>query len=207
MLKAVIFDIDGVLIDSFDSNVTFFQRIAKYLGYRPPTRKEYIKLFPLPAIEIISHITKIKDRDKLEKMLNGSFNAIDQPIYLFKAPKGSKWVIKKLAKNYKLALVTSRVKKGVKNYFDFSGQKKYFDVVVHFEHYKNPKPHPEPLRVALRRLNIGPSEAIYVGDAHSDVLAAHAAKMRVIAYGKKKLKGADFHAQNFKQIYSIIQKL
>jgi phosphoglycolate phosphatase-like HAD superfamily hydrolase len=40
MIKAVLFDIDGVLLDSFETNLKFFQDLLTKAGHRPPTREE-----------------------------------------------------------------------------------------------------------------------------------------------------------------------
>ena len=44
MIKAVIFDVDGVLLDSFEANFTFYQNLMKAAGYTAPTRKK-LQLF------------------------------------------------------------------------------------------------------------------------------------------------------------------
>ena len=75
------------------------------------------------------------------------------------------------------------------------------------EDVKNHKPHPEPLLLTCRKLNIKPFQAVYIGDAPSDVRAAHTAGMRVIAYGKKPIKQADLSISHFKQLIPAIKKL
>jgi beta-phosphoglucomutase-like phosphatase (HAD superfamily) len=55
-----------------------------------------------------------------------------------------------------------------------------FDTIITFEDYANPKPHPEPLQVALRKLTLKADQAIYIGDSKTDVEAAKAAGMQSI---------------------------
>ncbi len=52
----------------------------------------------------------------------------------------------------------------------------FFDTVVTLDDVKQPKPDPEPVRLALRRLGCDPSEAIMVGDNYHDVMAGKNAK-------------------------------
>jgi len=119
---------------------------------------------------------------------------------------GSAGVVKALAKKYKLAVVSSRNKHGVEHYFECSGNKKYFKVAVQLGDYKKPKPHPEPLLLACRRLKIKPGEAIYIGDSKTDMQAAKAAKMKIITFPKK-LPGANGYAKSFKDIPKIVDKM
>ncbi|HEY5478632.1 MAG TPA: HAD-IA family hydrolase, partial [Gaiellaceae bacterium] len=56
-----------------------------------------------------------------------------------------------------------------------------FDVIVTSEDTELHKPNPEPLLLALRKLEATPAEAAYVGDSPFDVEAANAAGLRSIA--------------------------
>lgn len=58
MIKAIIFDVDGVLFDSFEANFKFYEDLFNKAGYIPPTRKEYPKLFHLPMMDVIKKICK-----------------------------------------------------------------------------------------------------------------------------------------------------
>lgn len=72
-----------------------------------------------------------------------------------------------------------------------------FDAVVTAEDTERHKPSPEPLLLALRRLEAKPAEAAYVGDSPFDVEAAKAAGLRAIAvtwggiHGEKRLRVAE----------------
>ncbi len=205
MIKAVIFDIDGVLIDSFESNLKFFQDIFKTAGYKVPTKSDYKKCFHLSMVHTIKAMAKTDDAKELKRIEKIAHKTARHP-ELFKLPEHSDKVIEKLSKKYKLALVTSRIKIGVDSYLNFSKTKKYFKTVVHFGHYKNPKPHPEPLLVAAKKLKVLPSEAVYIGDSLTDIQAAKAAGMKIILYSKKKLPGADFRTSRFKDLTGLITK-
>jgi HAD superfamily hydrolase (TIGR01509 family) len=206
MLKAVIFDIDGVLVDSFEANLEFFRAIFKKAGYHMPTAKQYRTAFHLTMKDVIKLYSETNDKKELERILEIAYKT-RYPIEKFKLPKNSVEVVKKLSKKYKLALVTGRMKKGVDNYLNFSKTEKYFEVIVHSDHYKNPKPHPEPILMAAKRLKIKPSEAIYIGDSYTDIQAAKAAGMRIILYSKKELIGTDYRVSTFWKILPIIKKL
>jgi HAD superfamily hydrolase (TIGR01662 family) len=205
-LKAVIFDIDGVLIDSFKANLRLFQNIFKLAGYKIRfSARKYKNFFFKTSMEIFQEVTEgdSKEIARLMRLLK-SYARSNTDLTIM---PGSIEAIRKLEKKYKLALVTGRIKIGVDNYLKLAKNRKVFRVIVHFGHYKNPKPHPEPLLVACRRLRIMPSQAIYIGDAPSDLKAAKAAGMKFILFSKNKIPGADGHVQEFVQIPKTIEKI
>lgn len=206
MIKAVIFDIDGVLVNSFNANLKFFQEVFKTAGYSAPTKKHYKKAFHLTTAETIRLFSKTNSEAEFGRIWSIA-DTVRRPVELFKLPKNSKETIKKLSKKYKLALVTSRIKKGVADYLKFSNTASYFKTIIHFGHYKKPKPNPEPLLIAVKKLKVLSSEALYVGDAATDIQAAKAAGMKIILYSKKKMRGADYTTYSFKKMPSIIERI
>lgn len=206
MLKAVIFDIDGVLLDSFEDNLRYYQGFLASQGFAKPTNQQFKKAFFLTSYDVIKMFTKIKDKKQLQSLWLKSkkFPYITNHS---KMPPYETTVIKWLAKKVSLALVSSRIKSSVERYVKFSKTKQHFKVRVSYEDFKHPKPNPESLRTALRKLKLKPSEAVYVGDALVDVKAAHAAGMKVILFGADKIPGADFYAKNFLEIKNIIKSL
>ena len=206
MIKAVIFDIDGVLADSLDANTRFFQNLMVEAGYKPPTKKEYSSLFHLTMMDVVKELTKSKSEKEIQRVFEMG-KILPYPISYLKSPNGSKKVIEQLSKKYKLALVSSRVRKSVNNYFKFSKTEKYFPVSISYEDTLKHKPNPEPLVLAAKRLSINPQEAIYIGDNKSDVLAGKAANMKVIIYSKKRLKEANLCTSDFSSIPALISRL
>jgi HAD superfamily hydrolase (TIGR01509 family) len=204
MIKAIIFDIDGVLLDSFDANIGFFQRLMKLYNYKRPTKEEAKKIFHLTMWDAIKLLTKENSEERIREIWLKGKKLDIYPTKLLKMPKDEKTVIKELGKKYKLALVTSRVKKGVEIFFKVSGLRKYFHVVVSFEDYKKPKPNPEPLLIALKRLGVKPEEAIYVGDSLTDAQAAKKVGMIFVAY-KNKIKIANHIISRLKDLTKVIK--
>lgn len=206
MIKAVLFDIDGVLLDSKDANLKFLQDLMKESGYKISSKKEIQKVFHLTMWDAIKFLTKEKSERKIRKIWKLGCK-LRYPMEKLKLPKHLKEVIKRLSRKYKLGIVTSRIRKGVQQFFQVSGTEKYFDVVVSFEDYSRPKPHPEPLLVATKKLKVKPEETVYIGDSETDVKAAKAAGMRVIIYSKKCFKDADLNVNSFEKIPFAIKKI
>ena len=206
MIKAVLFDIDGVLLDSKDANIEFLKNLLRESGYKIPSKKEILKVFNLTMWDAIKFLTKERSERKIREVWKLGCK-LRYPIEKLKLPKHLKEVIESLSCKYKLGIVTSRIRKGAQQFFQVSGMQKYFDVVVSFEDYSRPKPNPEPLLIATKKLKVKPEEAIYVGDSETDVKAAKAAGMKVIIYSKKCLKDADSCVNSFKKIPFAIEKI
>jgi HAD superfamily hydrolase (TIGR01509 family) len=205
MIKAIIFDIDGVLIESKKANIRFYQNLLGKSGYKVPSDVEIAKLSHMTMWDTIKTLTKEKSKDKIKKIWQLG-HKIKYPTNSLRVPKHSNESIRALSKSYKLGIVTSRIRRGVDMVFQVSKIRRYFDVIVSFEDYTNPKPNPEPLLVALKRLKLSSEEAVYIGDAKSDIKAAKAANMKVISYPKR-LNGADAVLRDFKDLPSIIKHL
>ena len=202
-LKAVIFDIDGVLIDSVKANAVFFERIFKQIGVKY-SKAEYIRLNHMTMWQIIEHFTGETSERKIRKIWEFA-KQFPYPYELVKVPKDSIRTVAWLSRKFKLAVVTARVKKGVKPVLQRYGYGAYFKTAICFEDYKNPKPDPEPLLKALKKLKIKPSEAVYVGDMPSDVQCAHAAGVKSIFFSSRKNKKADYNVKSFKQLRELLE--
>ena len=106
--------------------------------------------------------------------------------------------MRKLSKKYQLAVVTARVKKGVKPVLEKYGYGGIFKTLVAFEDYKHPKPDPESLLVALKELRVKPAEAVYVGDMPSDV------DVTSINISRDTNLKADFNVRTFAQLENTV---
>jgi len=182
MIKAVIFDVDGVLVDSRDANVAFFQKLLAKAGYPDVSKEAVLDCFHLPMWQTIEKLTGETDQNEIQRIFDIAHDSSLRDSSLLKFPDKLEELLENLHKKYKLAIVTSRIKVGVDDIFSARAIEHLFDVVVSFEDYDNPKPHPEPLIVALERLGIGADVAVYVGDSASDIEAAKAAGMRSIFF-------------------------
>ncbi len=209
-IKAIIFDIDGVLLDSLESNIKFFQALMQKAGYKKPPRKIVKENFHLTMREMIRELTgnaHEKEIMRIWKMGKSSRYREFADIPCGNIPEDSIKVVKHLGEHYKLGLVTGRIKIGVSEMFKLTKNEKHFSVVVSFEDYKKAKPDPEPLMMACKKLNARPEEAIYIGDAETDMRAAEAAGMHFILFSSKKMGGAKYMTNSFCKIPEIVSRI
>lgn len=209
MIHTILFDIDGVLLDSFDANFEFYQRLFAKNGYTPPT-KDFFKeqLFQKTMLGVIQTVTQSTDEKEIERlMVLGKQRAGIYPYDLIKTPTALFSVIEDLHKKYTLGLVTSRIKNGIFEVPQLKPLEKYFSVVVSFEDTEKHKPDPAPLLLAIQQLHCAPDEIIYIGDQQSDFLAARAAGTKIIMLTEKSFPDADVQVTVFDDIPNAILKI
>ena len=173
MLKALIFDLNGVLInDTFDI-VKVFQEAAKEGGLKVPTKKAILSTLGLTWPEMRKKI--FGGEEKYKEILNKTWMKHEKDMKLM---AGMEKILASL--NRKKAIVTSSaepyLQRMLKGYVD------YFDAIITAESTEKHKPDPEPLLLACRKLEIKPNEAVYIGDRLIDFKTAKNAGMDFIGF-------------------------
>jgi pyrophosphatase PpaX len=208
MIKAVLFDVDGVLIDSFDANFKFCHDLLFKAGYRNLTREMYFSMYHLTLTDVIKEATKSSSEKEIQRIWEmGNKRIIPYPLHLLTLHNGVKRTIQKLYKTYPLGIVTSRIKNAVYEFPKLAALQQYFSTMIAYEDTTNHKPHPEPLLFAVRQLKVKPSETVYIGDMESDIQAAKAAGMKVIIYSKTPFDSSDGYTSSFKELPKVIKTL
>lgn len=207
MIKAVVFDVDGVLIDSFFANLKFFQNLLVAIGYPPVTQEQYKHLFHLTMLDVIKMFAIGASEERIQEIWEMGRTQRDKlyPVDLLKYPETLEETVRKLSKNYQLGIVTSRVHGSVFAFPQLKDLENYFSTVVYFEDTEKHKPDPEPLLLCAQRMNLDPSEMVYVGDAATDIQSARAAGMKIIEYSSNTTTVADGITSDFSQIPQVVK--
>jgi HAD superfamily hydrolase (TIGR01549 family) len=103
--------------------------------------------------------------------------------YIQQNPKllpGARSVLRKLERHFLIGIVSSGSRWRVRGQLRHFNLKQYISVCVCSEDAPKRKPHPAPLKIALARLGMAPSEAVYVGDAPEDIEMAKRAGVSAI---------------------------
>lgn len=85
------------------------------------------------------------------------------------------------ARDYRLGIVSSKLRVGVERGLNIFGLAELFDLIISADDVANHKPHPEPLLKALKHFDASPDEAIYIGDSTHDIVAGKAAELATVA--------------------------
>jgi len=177
--KAVVFDLDGTIVDSVELIIVSFQHaIREVLGREisreesiiwvgRPLREQMALFSPEHADELVAAYREFNHRehDRMLKLYDGVLNLLDGL----------------LSARTKLGLVTSKSRYTTQMAFDLTGIESYFDASVCADESPGNKPSPEPILACLEQLGVDAGDAAYVGDSPADLQAARAAGVRAIA--------------------------
>ena len=181
--RAVIFDCDGVLFDSWHANVAYYNAIRGQLGLPPMDAEWERRAHFLAASSVIEEMFG-HDETLLGKAL-GTARTIDyEPFYALMEPvPGLFEVLASLRPSWRLGMATNRgsTVPGVVRRF---GLDAWLDAAVGVLDVARPKPSPDVIIECLARLAVAPAATVYVGDAESDVAAARAAGVHFVAVGE-----------------------
>lgn len=168
MIKGILFDLDGTLIDTNSLILSSFKHtFKKHLNFVPED-SEIVKFFGEPLDKSLLKYGK----DNVENLV-ASYRAYNDERHDIEAKEfdGVKETLDKLkARGIKLAIVTSKRRIMSVRGLELFGLTEYFDVIITPENTQLHKPNKEPALKACELLKIKPSEAIFVGDSHNDIL-------------------------------------
>lgn len=181
--KAVIYDCDGVILDSIESNYIFYNRIMDGLGRPHIDRLCEVServLHTYSYLDVIEHFFG-NDPQKDEAIAIGKTIRYKELMPFMRREEGLVETLSALKGKVELAVCTNRASSMEMIIEDF-GLEGFFGCVMTAGKVKNPKPHPEPLLKVLEHYGICPQEALFVGDSEVDMQAAAAAGVPFIAY-------------------------
>ncbi len=181
--KAVIYDCDGVMFDSFEANLAFYDRIMAMLGRAPLDREDREQMRVLHTYanrDVLAWFFPEPAEFEAAVGCAGRIDYRDLVPYM-RLEEGFVDTLERLKSRVALAVCTNRSTSMdlVLESFGLSG---YFGCVMTASRVANPKPHPEPLLKVLAHYGIGPDEALFVGDSDVDRQAADAARVPFVAY-------------------------
>lgn len=188
MIKACIFDLDGVVVDTAHYHFLAWKRLANELGYDLTEQEnESLKgVSRMNSLEIILHLAGISVSEVHKEMLANKKNAwfVDYvermiPEEIF---PGVRQLIHELKSiGIKVGLASSS--KNAKTVIGLLQIQHEFDIIVDGTMITHTKPHPEIFLTTAEKLRIDPKDCIVFEDAEAGVEAALAAGMRCIGIG------------------------
>lgn len=210
MIKACIFDLDGVIVDTARYHYLAWKRLAHEIGFElTEADNERLKgVSRRQSLDIILSLGKVsiseeKKNELAEKKNNWFIEYIGQmsPEEIY---PGVKTLLTQLSeKGLRIALASSS--KNAETVIRKLKIQEYFDVVVDGNMIVHSKPDPEIFLLAAKRLGIAPEDCVVFEDAAAGVDAAVAAGMKCVGVGSPAVlshatrvvaKTADFSAQD-----------
>lgn len=186
-IKAVVFDMDGVLIDAKDWHYEALNRALNHFGYNI-TRLDHLTTFDgLPTRKKLEMLTLERG---LPAGLHAFLNDLKQ-IYTTelihsrcKPTFAHEYALSRLRDaGYKLAVASNSVRATVELMMERSWLKPYLEVLISNQDVARAKPDPEMYRTAAARLGLEPNECLVVEDNPNGIRAAEGAGCPVLVVG------------------------
>jgi phosphoglycolate phosphatase-like HAD superfamily hydrolase len=197
---AVIFDCDGVMFDSRDANINFYNHLLDHFGLPPMKEDDIAYVHMHTADSSVRHI--FRGTAFLEEALRYRFDVDYTPFIrdMILEP-GLKELLTRLRPCYMLAVATNRSNTivPVLEAHELTG---FFDAVVSSLDVARPKPDPECLFKITGLFGISPEKAIYVGDSEIDYVCSRAAGVPFVSF-RNRVLDADYHVDKLLDILKI----
>ena len=182
-IKAVIYDCDGVMFDSFESNLAFYSQVLEQFGKPALDRSDAETMRVLHTYcnrDVLTYL--FHGDDRMEEVRAFSATVDYRKLFpLMSVEEGLRETLDALRGRVELAICTNRASSMEMLLASF-GLEGYFSCVMTAGRVTNPKPHPEPLLKVLEHYGIRAEQALFVGDSEVDRQAADAAGVPFVAY-------------------------
>jgi pyrophosphatase PpaX len=176
---AVLFDLDGTLIDSGAIILASFRHATQTVLRREIPDAELAALVGGSNIHDQMRSIDAAQVDELVRVYREHNEPLHDELEAF---EGIEHVLAELKREgRRLGIVTAKRRKTVELAFAVLPLERYFDVVVTSDMTERHKPDPEPVLTALERLGVQPGEAAFVGDSPFDVASGKAAGVFTVA--------------------------
>lgn len=183
-IKAVLFDMDGVLIEAKEWHYESLNQALRIFGYEINRYEHLTSYDGLPTSVKLNKLTIEKG---LPEALHGFINEMKQQytiglIHSFCKPRfNHEYALSRLkAEGYKLAVGSNSIRQTVHLMMEKAKLAQYFDLLLSNQDVKKAKPSPEIYLTAMERLGVQPEECVIVEDNENGIKAAIASGGHVL---------------------------
>lgn len=181
MLKCILFDLDGTLVDSLAVTFNGFNHVFQKFGGKVLTPVEIMAHFGPGEQEIFGKILGAENADLAQAEYFSYTRSRLREAPLF--PGISAVLTECQTRALSIGIVTGRGRVSTDFILDHHGIRDHFSCVITHDDLSSSKPSPEGILKALEILDIQPEEALYLGDMWMDVRAAKQAGCKAISAG------------------------
>ncbi len=173
-LDAILFDMDGVLVDSLDAWWHALNTSLKTFGIKEISKEEFVKRYW--GHDLYDNLEKMNLNIEIGLECSRIYTQYIDKIKIF--PDAEK-TLEKLG-GYRKGLITNTPKDSTYQILKKFDIQKYFDTIVTTDDVKKGKPDPEIVLKACKNLGVNPKNVVLVGDTWSDIEAGRGAGCTVI---------------------------
>jgi phosphoglycolate phosphatase len=187
-VQAILFDLDGTLLDTDDMLVEKISGRLEPLSFfdRLYARRKLVRRLIMSLETPLNKFITVLDWLRLEKivrrwtkLLRAAYGRRQPTHYV--AIEGVARMIEQASERYKLAITTTRDRQDAEQFVERFGLEEHLSVIVSRQDVRRLKPHPQPIRRAAERLGVEPQQCVIVGDTTVDVRAGKRAGAMTVA--------------------------
>ncbi|MFD2045021.1 pyrophosphatase PpaX [Ornithinibacillus salinisoli] len=174
-IRTILFDLDGTLIDTNELIMESFNHTFKQYG-KEFTKQELLAFNGPPLRETFEKI----DKDQADAMVNTyrEHNLFHHDRYVKAFPHVVETIKKLKSQGIRLAIVTTKMDKSVQMGLKINGLDDLFESIITLDDVTHAKPHPEPVLMAMEKLQADRDSTLMVGDNSHDIESGHHAGVR-----------------------------
>ena len=204
-IRGLIYDCDGVLFESRKANLAYYNAVLSEFNEPPVKESDHQKVHLCHTAASGYVLHQLLGKERVTKAMSVAERLDYREFIPFMQPQpGMNEAISTLSKSFPLAIATNRGY-SMPSILDHFGLTEYFQVVVTSRDVLQPKPAPDMLYVAAKKLQLVPDELLFIGDSELDQAAAKAAGMRFAIY-RGRLQ-ADMQLDHHDELVSLMKGL
>lgn len=177
--RTILFDIDGTLLDSKELVLQGYEAALSARGYSMP-RETLTRILGLTLEDGYRELLPEEESLHPELIHTHKQHSIKNIDLIKTFPRMEEVLSELKTRGFQLAAVTNRKPWVGVDIFSNTSLGEYIDLLVTANDVVNPKPHPEPILLALNKLQSQPARAMMVGDSDSDIRAGKAAGVTTV---------------------------
>jgi HAD superfamily hydrolase (TIGR01509 family) len=201
-IKVIIYDCDGVLIDSKLALEAFYNKILNHFDMPPTTKYNIDAVYAKTTKEAISYLFQstpwIDEAIAYNKIIN-----TEELLHLIKPEPNINETLEQLRPRHLTAVATNRGR-SLSIVLKHFGLEQHFDFIISCVTVPAPKPHPGCIQKILDYFEVRPDQSIYIGDSEVDRLFSDGAGVPFIAYQNPEIE-ALYCIQNHLDLLDLLK--
>ncbi len=203
-VEGIIFDCDGVILNSREANTCYYNKVLAALDLPPMTEEQCSFAHMATVKQAFAYLVPKELHHKVYEVQKEAVNYFRDIMPLVTLEEGfMDFIIWAKSQNLRLGIHTNRLD-GMPAILDTFHLHGFFDPVVTAA-LVQAKPAPDGIFYIMKQWNISKEHLIFVGDSLNDAEAAKGAQVSFAAYGNKKLEAA-ITLSHFKALQDCVEK-
>jgi beta-phosphoglucomutase family hydrolase len=199
MIKGIIFDMDGVLIDSNSFHYNNWNSYFKRKFNLTLSKEEFASRLGASSRDFTEYfLKKYNIKTSYDEMAPRIMKLYDETRHMIKLKEGIKEKLAELKSKYRIALATGANRQAAEYIVTNLGVADYFDYIIAGNEVREAKPNPEIFLKAAQELKLQPNECVVIEDAELGLKAAKSAGMFAISIPDELTKNQDHSIADIK---------